>query len=135
MNLRRHQTLTLRLLAASAGILSAAAFAAPAQANPVDDAFIAALNNAGVNYGDPVDAKALGQSVCPILAEPGGSFNTAVASVVARAQGMSRGHGANLHQYRDFDVLPLGDGRRRQRQPAGPARHAGAARVLGVRGS
>lgn len=86
MNLRRHQTLTLRLLAASAGILSAAAFAAPAQANPVDDAFIAALNNAGVNYGDPVDAKALGQSVCPILAEPGGSFNTAVASVVARAQ-------------------------------------------------
>lgn len=82
MNLRRHQTLTLRLLAASAGILSAAAFAAPAQANPVDDAFIAALNNAGVNYGDPVDAKALGQSVCPILAEPGGSFNTAVASVV-----------------------------------------------------
>lgn len=58
MNLRRHQTLTLRLLAASAGILSAAAFAAPAQANPVDDAFIAALNNAGVNYGDPVDAKA-----------------------------------------------------------------------------
>ncbi|MEQ0584606.1 DUF732 domain-containing protein, partial [Mycobacterium tuberculosis] len=60
MNLRRHQTLTLRLLAASAGILSAAAFAAPAQANPVDDAFIAALNNAGVNYGDPVDAKALG---------------------------------------------------------------------------
>lgn len=90
MNLRRHQTLTLRLLAASAGILSAAAFAAPAQANPVDDAFIAALNNAGVNYGDPVDAKALGQSVCPILAEPGGSFNTAVASVVARAQGMSQ---------------------------------------------
>lgn len=131
MNLRRHQTLTLRLLAASAGILSAAAFAAPAQANPVDDAFIAALNNAGVNYGDPVDAKALGQSVCPILAEPGGSFNTAVASVVARAQGMSQ----DLHQYRDFDVLPLGDGRRRQRQPAGPARHAGAARVLGVRGS
>ncbi len=88
MNLRRHQTLTLRSLAASAGIAPRPRRASTG--NPVDDAFIAALNNAGVNYGDPVDAKALGQSVRPILAEPGGSFNAAVASVAARAQGMSQ---------------------------------------------
>ncbi|SOJ53653.1 Putative lipoprotein LprJ [Mycobacterium simulans] len=91
MNLWRHQPLTLRLLAASAGILAAAAaFAAPAEANPVDDAFITALNNAGVNYGDPINAEALGQSVCPMLAQPGGSFNTAAASVIAGSQGMSQ---------------------------------------------
>lgn len=91
MNLWRHQPLTLRLLAASAGVLAAAAaLAAPAEANPVDDAFISALTNAGVNYGDPINAESLGQSVCPMLSQPGGSFNSAAASVVARTQGMSQ---------------------------------------------
>ncbi len=118
-------------MAASANF-QRAALAAPAPGKPVDDAFIAALNNAGVNYGDPVDAKALGQSVCPILAEPGGSFNTAVASVVARAQGMSQDMAQTFTSIA-ISMYCLGDGRRRQRQPAGPASHAGAAWVLGVR--
>lgn len=86
-----HQPLTIRLLAGCAGLLTAAAaMAAPAEAGTLDDAFINALNQAGVNYGDAGDAVALGQSVCPILARPGGSFNTAAATVFAGTSGMSQ---------------------------------------------
>jgi hypothetical protein len=78
----RHQPLTIRLLAAAAALLTAAAaFAAPAEASQVDDDFIEALNKAGVHYGDPANAVALGQSVCPMLAKPGGTFAAAVANV------------------------------------------------------
>ena len=78
----RHQPLTIRLLAASAGLLTAAAaFAAPAEANQVDDDFVAALNKAGVHYGDPANAVTLAQSICPMLAKPGGNFAGAVAKV------------------------------------------------------
>jgi Protein of unknown function (DUF732) len=78
----RHQPLTIRLLAAAAGLLTAAAaFTAPAEANQVDDDFIAALNKAGVHYGEPANALALGQSICPMLAKPGGTFGAAVAQV------------------------------------------------------
>ena len=80
----RHQPLTIRLLAATAALLTvAAAFAAPAEANQVDDDFVAALNKAGVHYGDPASAVALAQSICPMLAKPGGTF----AAAVARVQG------------------------------------------------
>lgn len=85
----RHQPLTVRLLAGTAGLLTAAAaFAAPAEASPVDDAFISALSNAGVNIGDPMDTEALGQSVCPMLAQPGGNF-AAAATRVRGSNGMS----------------------------------------------
>ncbi|OBK18326.1 DUF732 domain-containing protein [Mycobacterium asiaticum] len=78
----RHQPLTVRLLAGTAGLLTAAAaLAAPAEASPVDDAFITALSNAGVNYGDPLNAEALGHSVCPMLAQPGGNFAAAASRV------------------------------------------------------
>lgn len=78
----RHQPLTVRLLAASAGILTvAAAFAAPANANPIDSNFINALENAGVNYGDAGNAMSLGQSACSMLAAPGGNFAAAAAKV------------------------------------------------------
>ncbi|CAM4463532.1 hypothetical protein MB901379_01040 [Mycobacterium basiliense] len=91
LNAWRHQPLTIRLLAVSAGVLTAAAaFAAPADADAIDDKFITALNDAGVNYGDPGNAVALGQAVCPMLAQPGGSFNAAVSTVVARTSGMSK---------------------------------------------
>lgn len=92
MKLWRNQPLTIRLLTASAGILAASAVfaAAPAEATPVDDAFINALNNAGVNYGDALNAEALGQSVCPILSQPGGSFNKAASTVVASQSGMNQ---------------------------------------------
>nr|WP_249025736.1 DUF732 domain-containing protein [Mycobacterium intermedium] len=85
--------MTIRLLTASAGILAASAVfaAAPAEASPVDDAFLNALNNAGINYGDPVNAEALGQAVCPILSQPGGSFNKAASTIVARQSGLNQG--------------------------------------------
>ena len=84
----RHQPLTVRLLAGTACLLTAgAAFAAPAEASPVDDAFITALSNAGINYGDPVNAESLGQSVCPMLAQPGGNF-AAAATRVRGSSGM-----------------------------------------------
>ena len=84
----RHQPLTIRLLAVAAGLLTAvAAFAAPAEADPADDNFIDALNHAGVEFGEPGNAMAVGQSICPMLAQPGGSFAAAVARVSHR--GMS----------------------------------------------
>ncbi|BBZ49309.1 hypothetical protein MHEI_10260 [Mycobacterium heidelbergense] len=84
----RHQPLTIRLLAAAAGLLTAAAaFAAPAEADPNDDNFIDALNHAGVDFGQPGNAMSVGQSICPMLAQPGGNFAAAAASVSHR--GMS----------------------------------------------
>ncbi len=84
----RHQPLTIRLLAAAAGLLTmAAAFAAPAEADGVDDDFIDSLNHSGIDFGEPGNAMAVGQSICPMLAQPGGNF-AAAASRVAN-KGMS----------------------------------------------
>jgi len=85
----RHQPLTIRLLAALAGVLTAAAaFAAPAQADPAaDDNFIDALNHAGIDFGEPGNAMAVGQQICPMLAQPGGNFAAAASSISNR--GMS----------------------------------------------
>jgi hypothetical protein len=82
IRLIRYQPLTIRLLAAAAGLLTAAAaFAAPAEADPVDDSFIDALNSAGIDFGEPGNAMSVGQSICPMLAQPGGNFASAAASV------------------------------------------------------
>lgn len=76
-------------LAASVGLLTAgAALAAPAGADGIDDQFLSALNGAGVNYQDPAGTAALGQSVCPMLAQPGGSVASAASSIVGN-NGMS----------------------------------------------
>ncbi|MCW2661597.1 MAG: hypothetical protein JWP83_2749 [Mycobacterium sp.] len=85
----RHQPLTIRLLAVAAGLLTAAAaFAAPAEADPAaDDNFIDALNHAGIDFGEPGNAMSVGQSICPMLATPGGNFAAAAATVTHR--GMS----------------------------------------------
>jgi Protein of unknown function (DUF732) len=78
----RYQPLTIRLLAGVAGVMTAAAaFAAPAEASPSDDNFLGALTNAGVHFGEPGGAVAMGQSVCPMLAKPGGDFAGAVQRV------------------------------------------------------
>jgi Protein of unknown function (DUF732) len=78
-------------VAASAGVLAAGvALAAPAQADPTDDAFLSALSNAGVGSIDPANAAALGQQVCPMLADPGQTAAD-VAGKVADAGGMSLG--------------------------------------------
>ncbi|WP_156689512.1 DUF732 domain-containing protein [Mycobacterium sp. Marseille-P9652] len=91
IRLFRHQPLTIRLLAAAAFLLTvAAAFGAPAKADPItDDHFIDALNHAGIDFGEPGNAMAVGQSICPMLAEPGGNFAEAAASVTHR--GLSPG--------------------------------------------
>ncbi|UXA08128.1 DUF732 domain-containing protein [Mycobacterium sp. SMC-2] len=84
----RNQPLTVRLLAAAAALLTAAsAFAAPAGADNPDDNFIDALNHAGIDFGEPGNAMSVGQSICPMLAEPGGNFAAAASSVSGR--GMS----------------------------------------------
>jgi hypothetical protein len=75
------------LLGAGCMITAAAALSAPVSADPQDDDFIDALSHAGVEYGEPGNAMAVGQSICPMLAQPGGSF-AAVASGVAH-RGMS----------------------------------------------
>ncbi|OMC46419.1 hypothetical protein A5745_13130 [Mycobacterium sp. IS-2888] len=87
----RRQPLTIRLLAATAALLTmAAAFSAPAEADPgTDDAFIDALNHAGVDFGQPGNAMAVGESICPMLAQPGGSMAAAVQRV--RGAGLSPG--------------------------------------------
>lgn len=84
----RNQPLTVRLLAAAAVLLTAAsAFAAPVRADNPDDNFIDALNHAGIDFGEPGNAMSVGQSICPMLAQPGGNFAAAASSVSGR--GMS----------------------------------------------
>ena len=78
-------------LALTTGLLAAAAVVAtPAQADPADDAFLAAVTEAGVLMGDPGSAADLGQRVCPMLSEPGQTAAD-VTSKVAEAGGMSLG--------------------------------------------
>jgi hypothetical protein len=78
------------ILALSACLASAVAPAAPAQADPIDDAFLSSLTNAGIGTADPANAAALGQQVCPMLAQPGQTAAN-VAAKVADAGGMSLG--------------------------------------------
>jgi Protein of unknown function (DUF732) len=75
----------------SAGVMaSGVMWAAPAQADTPDDAFLSALTDAGIGAADPANAAALGQQVCPMLAEPGQDAAD-VAAKVADAGGMSLG--------------------------------------------
>jgi hypothetical protein len=69
------------LVGASALVAGAAVFAPPAGADPVDDAFLSALNRAGVGYGNPADTVELGKRVCPMLVEPGKNFAKVVSTV------------------------------------------------------
>lgn len=76
--INRHWTSLLAFVGVAA---TATALAAAAQADPNDDNFLGALNQSGVNFGDPANATAIGQSVCPMLAQPGGTFAAAASSV------------------------------------------------------
>ncbi|OKH73832.1 hypothetical protein EB74_15790 [Mycobacterium sp. SWH-M5] len=57
---------------------------------PTDQAFVDALGQAGVNAVDPAQAAAMGEAVCPMLAEQGQSAAD-VASTVADTGGMPLG--------------------------------------------
>jgi hypothetical protein len=74
----------------AAGLAAALAVAAPAHADTGADAFVSALSNAGLGTADSANAVQLGQSVCPMLAEPGQNIAD-VAGAVANAGGMSLG--------------------------------------------
>jgi Protein of unknown function (DUF732) len=76
-------------MAVSAGVITAAGVAAaPAHADTINDSFLSALTNAGVGYDDPNNAVQLGQSVCPMLSEPGGNV-AKVASTMTGRDGLS----------------------------------------------
>ncbi|KAA0085541.1 DUF732 domain-containing protein [Mycolicibacterium sp. P9-64] len=67
----------------AAGVFAAAlATVAPASADEGNnDAFLKALSSAGVGFNDPNSTAALGQAICPILAQPGGNFAQAASTV------------------------------------------------------
>ena len=71
----------IRVVTAAAFVAGATALAAPAHADAVDDAFIAALNQAGIRYDNADAATQLAKQVCPQLVGPGKSFGAAVSRV------------------------------------------------------
>lgn len=77
--------------ALAAGLMiGAAALAAPAQADTTVDDFLGALGAAGIDNVDPGQAVALGESICPLLADR--SQNTAdIASTVSDQLGRPLG--------------------------------------------
>lgn len=92
----RRLTGPTRLITVFAGVAATACvLAAPAQADPSTDAFLDAVSGAGIGgTTDPSDLVAAGQSVCPMLSEPGQNAADAAAKV-ADTTGMSLG-GANM---------------------------------------
>ena len=87
-SLLSNQPLTVRALIGIGCLITVAtAFSTPGEADPNDDNFIDALSHAGIEYGEPGNAMAVGQSICPMVAQPGGSFAAAASGVAHR--GMS----------------------------------------------
>ena len=92
----RRLTRPIRLITVFAGLTATASLlAAPVQAEPDADAFLNAVTSAGLGgTTDPSDLVAVGQSVCPMLSDPGQNAAD-VAAEVADTTGMSLG-GANM---------------------------------------
>lgn len=113
--MRRITTCLLTTVAAAG---AAVAVAAPASADSATDAFLFALDSAGVtapNTLNAVDTLALGQSVCPMLSEPGQNAANAAAAVADRA-GMSLGPatmftGVAISMFCPAAVAGIGDGK------------------------
>ena len=64
------------------GVATAVSLAAPAHADPITDpSFLNALTNAGIGYNDPATTEQLGQSICPMLVEPGKSLASVYSTV------------------------------------------------------
>jgi Protein of unknown function (DUF732) len=91
---------TWRLLALTGGAFALAAnWAAPIHADMMGNAFLTALNNAGISYSQPATTMALGRSVCPMVVQ-GGTFD----SVAAR---MSEGSGMSHDVAAAFTILAI----------------------------
>jgi hypothetical protein len=99
-----------------------------AQADPApDDTFLTALRDAGIGYNDPASTEQLGQSICPMLVEPGKSlasvystvsnnginpdmaaFFTGIAiSMYCPSMVSSLGNGTFLNNINGFNGLPI----------------------------
>ena len=64
------------------GVATAVTVAAPAHADPLtDNNFLGALTNAGIGYNDPASTESLGQSICPMLVEPGKNMASIYSTV------------------------------------------------------
>ncbi|MDT5336239.1 MAG: hypothetical protein QOD90_1744 [Mycobacterium sp.] len=82
-------------MAISVGIVIAASAApATARADAASDTFLSTLTSSGVSVADPNMAVTMAQSICPMLAQPGGNF-AGVASQMGGTNGVSPGM-ANL---------------------------------------
>jgi hypothetical protein len=80
--MKRIPKVTTASLAVSVGLIAGATLlAAPAQADPGADAFVGALSSAGLGGIDPATAVSVGQSVCPMLSEPGQQMADVAAGV------------------------------------------------------
>ncbi|MGW0160912.1 DUF732 domain-containing protein [Mycobacterium sp. NPDC003323] len=110
--------ITTCLLSGLAVAGTAVAVAAPAVAESPTDTFLNALDAAGVTAPsnlNAVDTLALGQSVCPMLSEPGQNAANAAATVADRA-GMSLGPatmftGVAISMFCPAAVAGIGDGK------------------------
>src|SRR5271165_7668219 len=81
---------TIGAVAVSVGvIIAAAASGTPARADMVGNSFLAGLTDAGIPYNDPASATALGESVCPMVVQPGETFDGAAATMAANS-GLTR---------------------------------------------
>ena len=56
-------------------------FAAPAPADTTNDDFLSALDRAGIDYNNPDLTAQLGETVCPMLVEPGKNFAQVATSI------------------------------------------------------
>jgi len=73
---KRYSTVTL------VGVATALSLASPASADPVtNNNFLGALTDAGIGYGDPTSTEQLGQSICPMLVEPGKNMASIYSTV------------------------------------------------------
>lgn len=77
--IKAKRTLTATLV----GVATAVTLAAPASADPIADnnSFLNALSSAGIGYTDPASTQQLGQSICPMLVEPGKSMASVYSTV------------------------------------------------------
>lgn len=77
-----------RRAVAAAAFLAVVSPVSVANADPFSDSFLSTLSGAGVGFTDGSSAVSMGQSICPLLAQPGADFAKA-ASTVSGVNGIS----------------------------------------------
>jgi hypothetical protein len=96
------QAKALGFVALTATLVAAAAtMAPPIRADMAGNAFLSALTNAGIAVTQPATTLAEGQQVCPMLVQPGGSFDSVVSD-------MATGNGMTEKNAGIFTILAIG---------------------------